>query len=188
MLSTRRLWWAALVLASLPAGCAKETTTTPSETPAVSSTPAPGPAPETPPSTTPAVGKDGMKADMTPEAATPGKADTSTPDAKGETPGDIKIEAPTVTPATKSDAPKSAAADDSKLSEVEVAEIKKLPGDEPTLALKQIACPVSGEHLGSMEAPIKVSAEGKTFFLCCASCKPKLEKNPKEYVAKLAGK
>ena len=39
MLSTRRLWWAALVLASLTTGCTKESDMTPSETPPVSSTP-----------------------------------------------------------------------------------------------------------------------------------------------------
>ena len=54
--------------------------------------------------------------------------------------------------------------------------------------MKQVLCPVSGEHLGSMDAPIKVSAEGKTFYLCCKSCKKEVEKNPKEVVAKLAGK
>ena len=155
MLSTRRLWWAALALAALTTGCSKEPVTTPSETPAASNPPAPGPAPETPPLTPSSVSKDGMKAEMPAEA---------TPASKAEMPNDIKIEAPTVAPATKGEAPKSAAADDGKLSDTEVAEIKKLPADEQALALKQIVCPVSGEHLGSMEAPIKISAEGKTVF------------------------
>ena len=47
----------------------------------------------------------------------------------------------------------------------ELAEIKKLPADEQAVALKQIVCPVSGEHLGSMGVPLKVTAEGKTFSL-----------------------
>jgi YHS domain-containing protein len=38
-----------------------------------------------------------------------------------------------------------------------------------------------------MDAPIKVSAEGNTFFLCCKGCKKEVEKNPKEVVAKLGG-
>jgi len=181
MLSTRKLWCAALVLASLTVGCSNDTATTPSDSPAVTNTPAPGPAPETPPLTTPAADKGAMKAEMPADAA------KAAPDAKAETPGDIKIEAPSVTPATKGDAPKSAAAD-AKLSDGEVAEIKKLPADEQTLALKQVVCPVTGKHLGSMKVPIKVSAEGKTFYLCCDGCKEDVEKNPKAVVAKLGAK
>jgi hypothetical protein len=71
------------------------------------------------------------------------------------------------------------------LSEEEVAEIKKLPANEQTVALKQAVCPVSGEHLGEMGMPLKVSAEGRTFYLCCKSCNKEVVADPKGVVAKL---
>lgn len=181
MLSTRKLWWAALVLAPLTVGCSNEPAATTSDTPAVSNTAAP--APETPPPAPPVVDKGALKAEMPADAG----AAKPAPDAKGDAPADIKIEAPSVTPATKGDAPKSAAAD-AKLSDVEVAAIKTLPADEQTAALKQVVCPVSGKHLGSMKTPVKVSAEGKTFYLCCDGCKEEVDTNPKAVVAKLGNK
>lgn len=81
------------------------------------------------------------------------------------------------------DAPKAAAV---KLDDTELAEIKKLPEDEQAVAIKQAVCPASGEHLGSMGTPIKVSAEGKTFYLCCKGCNADLKADPKSVVAKLA--
>ena len=115
---------------------------------------------------------------------------------KAEPAPELKLEAPEVKPPTKDDKAKDAGAaaavapakDDGKLTDDEVAAIKTLPADEQAAALKQVLCPVSGEHLGSMDAPIKVSAEGKTFYLCCKSCKKEVDKNPKDVVAKLAGK
>lgn len=52
-------------------------------------------------------------------------------------------------------------------------------------ALAQKVCPVSGEPLGSMGTPIKVTADGRDVFLCCESCKEKFEANPAEFLAKL---
>jgi len=66
-----------------------------------------------------------------------------------------------------------------------VAEIGKLPAGEKEIALAQIVCPVSGEHLGSMGKPVKVSAEGKTFLICCKGCTEDITKDPKAVVAKL---
>lgn len=51
--------------------------------------------------------------------------------------------------------------------------------------LTQKVCPVSGEPLGSMGTPIKVSANGREVFLCCEGCKEKFEANPEEFLAKL---
>ncbi len=56
---------------------------------------------------------------------------------------------------------------------------------EQPAALAQAVCPVSGHHLGSMEKPIKVTAEGRTFYLCCDSCEDKVKANPKSVIAKL---
>ena len=124
-----------------------------------------------------------MKAEMPADPAKTAPADAPKPEMPAD---DIKIEAPKIEPPTKGDAPKSAATP--KLSDVEIAEIKALPADEQPVALKQAVCPVSGEHLGSMDTPIKVTAEGKTFFICCKSCKKEVDKDPKAVLAKLAGK
>ena len=112
------------------------------------------------------------------QPAAPKTGDTKKPD---ESP---KLEPPKAEP--KADTKTGAAA--AKLTPDEIAEIKKLPAAEQDLALKQALCPVSGHHLGSMEKPIKVTAEGRTFFLCCEGCEPDLKKDPKAVIAKLDAK
>ena len=57
-----------------------------------------------------------------------------------------------------------------KLTENEIAEIRKLPMREQSVALAQKVCPVSGEHLGSMGKPFKVAADDRVVFLCCEGC------------------
>jgi YHS domain-containing protein len=52
----------------------------------------------------------------------------------------------------------------------------------------QTACPVSGEELGGeMGDPVTVAHRGRTVRLCCAMCRPKLEKDPAKYLATLPG-
>jgi YHS domain-containing protein len=71
------------------------------------------------------------------------------------------------------------------------ASTKSLPGlaelsvEDRQLAEKQHVCPVSGEVLGLMGNPFKVSAEGKTVFLCCEGCLQQFKENPEKYLAKL---
>lgn len=74
-----------------------------------------------------------------------------------------------------------------KLSDEEIAGINKLadPKDRE-LALAQKVCPISGENLGGMGAPIKVVADGKTAFLCCKGCKKDFDKDPKAALAKIS--
>ena len=72
-----------------------------------------------------------------------------------------------------------------KLTDAEIATIKKLPPADAELALKQVSCPVSGDHLGNMGAPFKISAAGRTFFLCCKSCEDDVKANPQAVIAKL---
>jgi YHS domain-containing protein len=72
-----------------------------------------------------------------------------------------------------------------KLTAEEIDAIKELPAAEQASATAQAVCPVSTENLGSMGKPFKVTAEGRTFYLCCASCEKKLKADPKAYVAKL---
>ena len=68
----------------------------------------------------------------------------------------------------------------------EKAEIGKLSDKaDQDAALTQATCPVSGENLGSMGVPIKVSADGKTAYLCCKGCNKDFDKDPKAVFAKL---
>jgi YHS domain-containing protein len=53
------------------------------------------------------------------------------------------------------------------------------------VALKQLVCPVSDEHLGSMGTPLKVTAEGQTFYICCKGCNKDVKDDPAAVVAKL---
>ncbi len=72
-----------------------------------------------------------------------------------------------------------------KLTDDELTAIKELPAAEQAVAIQQAVCPVSEHHLGSMDKPIKVTAEGRTFYLCCESCEKELKANPKAVIAKL---
>jgi hypothetical protein len=76
-------------------------------------------------------------------------------------------------------------ADAAKLSDAELAEIKKLPEAEQRIATAQISCPVSDGHLGEMGTPIKQTIGDKTFFLCCESCVAKVKSDPQGVLAKL---
>jgi YHS domain-containing protein len=71
------------------------------------------------------------------------------------------------------------------LTAEELAAVKELPEAEQAAASQQAVCPVSTHHLGSMGKPIKVSAEGRTFYLCCDSCEDKVKSDPKTVIANL---
>ncbi len=170
MTSIRRAWWAALVLATI-AGCnSEESAPVDTAAPASPTIPAPSPTVTPPDPTTPPPGE--MKATPPPDAPAP---DASP---KLDAPA---VDAPAVD-APKAGAPETAAA---SLSDEEVTAIKGLPTADQPLALKQIVCPVSGENLGSMEKPIKVTAKGKSFFLCCSNCEKAVKSDPDAVLAKL---
>jgi hypothetical protein len=65
------------------------------------------------------------------------------------------------------------------------AGLDSLSPEDRELALRQKVCPVSGEELGSMGPPIKVTVAGHDVFICCPGCKEPLEKEPAKYLAKL---
>jgi Cu(I)/Ag(I) efflux system membrane fusion protein len=65
------------------------------------------------------------------------------------------------------------------------AGLAELSAADRAAALAQRVCPVSGERLGSMGKPFKVTVKGKTFFLCCDGCQEELNKDPDKYLAKL---
>jgi hypothetical protein len=91
---------------------------------------------------------------------------------------------PKLEPPSKADAAKPTGAA-AKLSAEELAAVKELPQDEQEAAIAQAVCPVSDEHLGSMEKPVRVTAEGRTFYLCCKGCEKDLKADPKAVLAKL---
>ncbi len=64
-------------------------------------------------------------------------------------------------------------------------ELAKLSPEDAASAEKQHFCPVSGEMLGSMGAPIKVDVKGESVWICCDGCKQKVLDNPDEYLAKI---
>jgi len=143
----------------------------------------------------PAVGQGAAAPKVTPVTPTTSKSET----AKGEMPLEA---APAATETeSKSDASKKSEegpkvegpkADNSKSTggassptATELAAIKQLPEPEQAIALKQRVCPVSGDPLGEMGKPLKVTYEGRSFYLCCKSCEPEVKADPKAIIAKL---
>ncbi len=103
----------------------------------------------------------------------------------GTTPA-VPDPAPKPAPADDKDKDKKAASADA-LTPEELATLKKLPEGDREAAIAQKVCPISGDHLGTeaMGEPIKVTADGKTAFLCCKGCKADFEKDPSAALAKL---
>ncbi len=66
-----------------------------------------------------------------------------------------------------------------------VAELAKLSPEDRTRAEEQKVCPVTGEPLGSMGKPQKITVIGKEVFICCAGCEEKLNEEPEKYLAKI---
>jgi hypothetical protein len=163
-----------LILGAL-AGCAGDDGATPD----AGTPPTPGQSP-----TRTAGGRPSMKTDPAPkpgegkmEGATPGSNPTPTVDKKAD--DAPKIEGPSKAEAAK---PSGAAA---KLTADDLKGIKELPNTEQDAAIAQVVCPVSTHNLGSMGKPLKVTAEGRTFYICCDSCEDKVKTDGKAVVAKL---
>ena len=73
---------------------------------------------------------------------------------------------------------------DSDMDKMKAA-LAKLPEADRLAAEKQHMCPVRGEMLGTMGAPLKVAVKGQDVWLCCKGCKDQLLESPDEYLAKL---
>jgi Cu(I)/Ag(I) efflux system membrane fusion protein len=119
-------------------------------------------------------------------AATPA-ATTTGPDAKAPAAtGTRPADAPSL------EGPKTDASEENsepvKLTDEEIARIKKLPDDEQAAALAQAVCPVSGHHLGFMGIPAKTTALGRTIYLCCSGCEDDVKADPQAIIAKLQKK
>jgi YHS domain-containing protein len=126
------------------------------------------------------------------EAPAPGAPGGPSPEAVAKVKGPAPKAAPAAPGAKKpDDAPKvegpagKTSSTAAKLTGDELAAIKELPAAEQTVAEQQAVCPVSAHNLGSMGKPTKVTAEGRTFYLCCEGCEKELKANPKVVVAKL---
>jgi hypothetical protein len=65
------------------------------------------------------------------------------------------------------------------------ANLAKLSAADRAAAEKQGDCPVSGEKLGSMGVPIKVTVKERDVWLCCKSCEKPLKADPDKYLAKI---
>lgn len=52
-------------------------------------------------------------------------------------------------------------------------------------AEQQHMCPVSGEMLGTMGVPEKVTVNGQDVWICCPSCREPLENDPEKYLSEL---
>ena len=63
--------------------------------------------------------------------------------------------------------------------------LAELSAADRALIEKQKTCPVSGEPLGSMGKPYKVTVKDRVVFLCCKGCEAEIKKNPEKYLAKL---
>ena len=100
-------------------------------------------------------------------------------------------EGPVLAPPTQQGAGKSATNDAEQPAEnvADAAKIKanfaSLSASDRALAEKQKICPVSGEPLGEMGPPKKVSVAGHDVFICCGSCEEPLNKEPDKYLAKI---
>ncbi len=63
--------------------------------------------------------------------------------------------------------------------------LAKLPEADRSSAEKQHFCPVSGDMLGTMDVPIKLTVKDKDVWICCKGCKEPIETDPDKYLAKL---
>jgi hypothetical protein len=59
----------------------------------------------------------------------------------------------------------------------ESGELAELPEADRELAAAQRICPVSGEPLGSMGTPIKITVGDRSLFVCCSGCEEEARKN-----------
>lgn len=76
---------------------------------------------------------------------------------------------------------------DSNAMDPEVkASLDKLSPEDRTFAVAQKTCPITGEPLGSMGVPLKLTLKDQVVFLCCSSCKKKAESDPEKTLKAVA--
>ncbi len=65
------------------------------------------------------------------------------------------------------------------------AGLAKLSDADRASAEKQHICPVTGDMLGTMGVPIKLTVKDQVLWICCDGCKESVEADPDKYLAKL---
>jgi len=63
--------------------------------------------------------------------------------------------------------------------------LANLSEEDRASAMKQHFCPVTGDMLGTMGEPIKVTVKDQVVWLCCEGCKKDLLADPAPYLEKL---
>jgi hypothetical protein len=86
-------------------------------------------------------------------------------------------------PAPSTDAPDAMSADGSS-AKIEAA-MAKLSAEDRQAAVAQRVCPVTGEPLGSMGKPIKITQGDRHLFVCCAGCEEEAKAKFDEFYAQL---
>jgi hypothetical protein len=74
------------------------------------------------------------------------------------------------------------------LSPEDLKNINQLPEEDRKLAIAQSICPVTGNPLGGMGVPVKITLRGKTVFVCCQGCVGKAKADPDGTLKKLERK
>ncbi len=55
-----------------------------------------------------------------------------------------------------------------------------------TSAEKQHVCPVSGEMLGTLSKPTKMTVKEKDVWICCDGCRNTSKKEPEKFLTKVS--
>jgi hypothetical protein len=63
--------------------------------------------------------------------------------------------------------------------------LAKLSSEDRKLAEEQKVCPISGEALGDMGVPIKLTVNDQPVFLCCKGCEKDALGSPDKTLAKV---
>jgi hypothetical protein len=65
-------------------------------------------------------------------------------------------------------------------------DLEGLSDEDRQLVLAQRLCPVSGEPLGSMGTPLKVTVGDRSLFIYCAGCECAAKENFDEHYSEIA--
>lgn len=76
---------------------------------------------------------------------------------------------------------------DESTSAIEKA-LASLSAEDRELVVMMEDCPVSGQPLGSMGTPIKITKDGRSLFICCEGCREEAEKKFDDLIAKIDAK
>ena len=79
----------------------------------------------------------------------------------------------------------SAQSETATLVDSDNPDLASLSEEDRQLVLAQKVCPVSGEPLGSMGTPIKITVDGRHLFICCKGCEDSAKEKFEKYYANL---